>query len=134
MLAITGDCPAISLLLNFINHNGHFSCWFCFIRSIYVNRKPQYYHQEPILRTNDDYTTLSKKAEKSKKHLYGHFGRSIICDVLDTPLPNAIVIDYLHVTLLGHVKNIILSIYHHLRPKQRKIFNEQLVQQQFPRE
>lgn len=49
VLAITGDCPAISLLLDFVNHNGYFSCWFCFIKSIYVNHKPQYYHQEPIL-------------------------------------------------------------------------------------
>lgn len=134
ILAITGDCPALSLLLNFINHNGYYSCWFCFIKSKYLNHKQQYAHQQAVSRTNDDYEVLSRKAEKKKKHLYGHFGRSIIVELLDTPLPDGIVPDYLHVTLLGHAKNIVLSIYHQMRPQQRKEFNERLVKQTFPRE
>lgn len=134
VLGLTGDCPAISLLLNFVNHNGYYSCWFCFIKSIFVERKHQYHHQTVISRTDKHYETLSKKAEKSKSHFYGHFGRSIITKLLDTPLPDAIVPDYLHVTLLGHVKNIVLSIYHDMRPQQRREFNERLIHQKFPRE
>ena len=133
VLALTGDCPAISLLLNFINHNGHYSCWFCFIDSVYVSRKRQFPHQQVVLRTNDDYRRLSKKGEKSNKHVFGHFGRSIITELLDTPLPNGIIPDYLHVTLLGHSKNLVLSIYHRMRPQERKEFNDRLVHQKFPR-
>lgn len=133
VLALTGDCPAISLLLNFINHNGHYSCWFCFIDSVYVSNKRQFHHQQVVLRTSDDYRRLSKRGEKSNKHVFGHSGRSIITELLDTPLPNGIIPDYLHVTLLGHSKNIVLSIYQRLRPQQRKEFNEQLVRQKFPR-
>ena len=101
VLAWTGDCPAISLLLNFVNHNGHYSCWFCFIDSHYMNHKRQFHHQPVVLRTSDDYWRLAKKREKSNKHVFGHFGRSITTELLDTPLPNGIVPDYLHVTVLG---------------------------------
>ena len=27
---LQGDCPALSLMGNFINHNGYYSCWLCF--------------------------------------------------------------------------------------------------------
>ena len=133
LLGITGDCPALSLICNFVHHNGYHSCWLCFIRGIHMNHKQQYCHQQLVLRFPQRFSELSSEAERTKKNVYGHFGKSIIARLLDIPLPNAIVLDYLHVSLLGHAKVITLSIYNRLRPAERKQLNIDLNGQQFPR-
>lgn len=133
ILAITGDCPALSLMCRFVNHNGYFSCWLCSIRGEHICNKRQYPYEEPILRTVELFERLSVKAEQSKKNIYGHFGRSIIANLLDVPLPKGILVDYLHVTLLGHAKTIIIYIYERMRPAQREQMNVYLKQQKFPR-
>lgn len=98
-----------------------------------MNRKLQF-HPEPIaLRSVEQYSELSKQAERTKSNVYGHFGRSVIEDLLDVPLPDAIVLDYLHVTLLGHAKVVTLAIYNQLRPAQRKQLDIDLNKQSFPR-
>lgn len=134
IFGITGDCPALSSICNFINHNGYYCCWFCFIKGEHLNHKRQYRYSSLVLRTTEQYSKGSNKAERTNTNIYGHLGKSILDDVLDVPLPHAIVLDYLHVTLLGHAKGIILSIYRQLRPIQRAKFNNQLKQQKFPRE
>ncbi|CAF3318181.1 unnamed protein product [Rotaria socialis] len=67
-----------------------------------------------------------------KNNIYGHSGKTMLDDILDLPLSNAVVIGYLHVTLLGHAKAIILSIYRQLKPIQREQLNIQLRNQNFP--
>ena len=133
LFGITGDCPALSLMGNFINHNGYYSCWLCFIRGQRMNNKQQYHHEVITLRTISQYARLSERAERTKKNVLGHFGTSVIASILDVPFPHAIVLDYLHISLLGHVKAIALSIYDQLRPAQRKQLNGHLRDQSFPR-
>lgn len=130
---ITGDCPALKKILNFIGHNGYDCCWFCFIHGQHIHNKRQYCYQQPInLRSRQNYLKDSTEAHRTKSRVNGHLGRSVIHDLVDLPLPDSIVIDYLHVTLLGHVKTISIDIYNHLTPLQRTIFNDQLRKQQFP--
>ncbi|CAF3738937.1 unnamed protein product [Rotaria socialis] len=133
IFGITGDCPASSLIINFINHNGYFSCWLCFIEGEHMNKKRQYRYDTVRLRTTDQYFKLSKKAELTQSNIRGHLGESVLNNILDVEFPEAIVLDYLHVSLLGHAKLIILSVYKQLKPAQRKELNSYLRNQFFPR-
>jgi len=90
VFGITGDCPALSLVCNFINHNGYFSCWYCFIKGQHINHKRQYRYGSINLRTTEQYLKASKKAERTKTNVYGHLGKSILLSILDVPLPNGI--------------------------------------------
>ena len=130
---ITGDCPALKKILNFIGHTGYHCCWFCYLRGQHLNGKRQYHYHRPVdLRSRQRYRKESNEAQRTTSRVNGHLGRSILQDLVDIPLPDSIVIDYLHVTLLGHVKTITLDIYNHLTPSQRTVFNDRLVEQQFP--
>jgi hypothetical protein len=62
----------------------------------------------------------------------GHLGTSVLTDILDVPLPHAIMIDYLHVTLLRHTKTMIQELYSRLKPCQREQVDVRLNQQTFP--
>lgn len=133
IFGITGDCPALSLVTNFINHNGYYSCWFCFIKGEHISKKRQYRYDTIQLRTTSDYSKLSNKAERVQSKIYGHLGKSVLSDILDVELPHAIILDYLHVSLLGHAKVMIISIYQQLKPTQRHELNFELKKQVFPR-
>jgi hypothetical protein len=128
-----GDCPAMKLICNFKGHGGYFCCYFCFIKGQHINGKRQYQYETLNLRSATDYARLSNEAERTKTDQYGHFGISVLERILDVDLPQCIVIDYLHVTLLGHAKAIILSIYQQLKPFQRRQFDLQVKTQKFPR-
>ena len=134
IFGITGDCPALSLINNFINHNGYFCCWFCFIQGEHINNKRQYRYEIFDSRTSRRFIELADKAERTQTNVLGHLGKSVLDDILDIPFPHAIVLDYLHVSLLGHAKLITSSIYKRLKPFQREKLNSQMNQQKFPRE
>ena len=130
---ITGDCPALKKILNFIGHNGYDCCWFCYISGQHVNGKRQYYYQTTIrLRSPSKFQKESNEAQQTQSRINGHLGRSILQGLIDIPLPNSIVIDYLHATLLGHVKAIVIDIYNQLAPRERLTLNGQLKNQTFP--
>lgn len=120
------------MITNFINHNGYFSCWYCFIEGIHINKRQQYYYESINLRTPSQFLKYSNEAEVTQSNIYGHWGNSILNDILDVNLPNGIVLDYLHVSLLGHGKLIISVIYKHLKPKQREQLNIAMNNQLFP--
>lgn len=133
IFGITGDCPALSLIVNFINHNGYYSCWFCYIEGEHVNHRHQFRYSSIRLRSKEHFRKLSAKAERNQLTILGHHGQNVLEDVLDVQFPDAIVLDYLHVSLLGFAKSMILLIYQQLKPKQRDLFNSQLANQSFPR-
>ena len=133
IFGITGDCPALSLITNFISHNGYYCCWFCLIRGEHIDNKRQYRYETFVSRTSRHYIELSAKAERTQANVLGHLGKSVLDDILDIPLPNEIVLDYLHVSLLGHAKLIISSIYKRLKPFQREELSSQMNEQTFPR-
>lgn len=132
-IGITGDCPAISLMCNFTHHNGFFSCWYCYIRGETRQNKRQYDSIPLRLRSAEEFIHLSNLAEKTGERQFGHFGVSVVHDLLDIPLPYSIVIDYLHTTLLGHSKRIILALHNQLSPSDRLRLNRVISKQTFPR-
>ncbi|CAF1241007.1 unnamed protein product [Rotaria sordida] len=132
-LSITGDSPALSKILNFIGHGGYYCCNFCYVRGIDIGRKRQYFYGKKIfLRHMEKYYKQSKQAETTKENIHGHKGISILQDILDIPLPHAILIDYQHVTLLRHTKTVLRAIYKQLKPSDRERFDNKLKYQSFP--
>ena len=133
IFSVTGDCPALRMILDFISHGGYFCCWYCYLRGQHINGKRQYKYEKPmIIRTADAYSDESRLAEKSKRNVFGHLGVSVIQPILDVRLPDAIMADYLHVTLLGHAKALIVNLYHSVKPAERKQLDKQFVEQPFP--
>ncbi|CAF1218120.1 unnamed protein product [Adineta steineri] len=59
-------------------------------------------------------------------------GTSILKDILDTKLPQGIIIDYQHVSLLRHTKTLLYQVYKQFNPSQRQLFDIKLKQQCFP--
>ncbi|CAF2032844.1 unnamed protein product [Rotaria magnacalcarata] len=132
-LSVTGDSPALRNILNFIGHGGYYCCNFCYIRGLHIDRKRQYFYKNKfILRDCVKYYKQTEKAEKSKQNCFGHKGHSILQDILDTRLPEAILIDYQHASLLRHTKTILQIIYNQLRPVYRRQLDVEIKVQPFP--
>jgi hypothetical protein len=90
---ITGDCPALKKILNFIGHNGYHCCWFCYLRGEHLNGKRQYHYRRSVNpRSRQRYREESNKAQRTSARVNGHLGRSIIQDLVDIPLPDSIII------------------------------------------
>jgi hypothetical protein len=131
--SVTGDCPALKKILNFIGHGGYFCCWYCYIEGEHIDGKRQYKYQQPInLRNTTDYLRESILANENQKNIYGHLGVSVLQSILDVALPDSIIVDYLHITLLGHSKALILNLYNCIKPAERVELDIKLGDQQFP--
>ena len=130
---ITGDRPALKKILNFVGHGGYDCCWFCYLHRQHKDGKRQYPYKRSIkLRSTQMYLHESNEAHRTQSRVNGHLGKGVIENLLDVSLPDSIIIDYLHVTLLGHVKVISMAIYHELTPLQHLSLNNQLKRQRFP--
>ena len=105
-----GDSPALKLMSNMIGRNGYYSCYYCDIKGIYVQkaRKRQYSYTPSIkYRSVNSFYSLSREAQLKRQNIFGHLGISILENVLDVPLPHGILIDYAHVSLLRHFRDIV---------------------------
>ena len=122
------------MILKHVNHQGYWCCWICFLKGVHVGNKRQYYFEEKVaLRTPLDYLRFSIEAEEKDRNIFGHQGMSPLIDILDVSLPHSIVIDYMHVSLLRHVKTVIHYLYEKvLKPKERQQLDESLRRQPFP--
>ena len=85
-----------------------------------------------VLRNSTSYLQESIVANDNMANISGHLGVSVLQSILDIALPDSIIIDYLHVTLLGHAKGLILNLYRYITPGQRKKLDVKLNEQQFP--
>ena len=133
IFAITGDCPALKSILKFVGHGGYWCCWMCYLKGVHDNGKRQYRYEASIeYRSTRVYSKQSSQAEQEGRSIFGHHGVSPLHSILDNPLPRSIIIDYLHATLLGHGKRMILTIYDQLKPSQRSIIDFQLKNQPCP--
>ncbi|CAF0969981.1 unnamed protein product [Rotaria sordida] len=131
--SVTGDCPALRLALNFIGHGGYFCCWYCYIEGEHIGTKRQYkYEQSMILRRSSAYFQESLLAHNNKKNVFGHLGVTVLQPILDIALPNSIMVDYLHISLLGHAKALILDLYRCIKPSERTELDTKLYEQRFP--
>ncbi|CAM4829295.1 unnamed protein product [Rotaria magnacalcarata] len=132
-IGVIADCPAMKLVLNHIGHNGYYSCWYCKVSGIHTLNKRQYHFEEvPIMRTVDTYMSESAEAEKTGENIHGHLGTSILHQILDVPLPQSIIMDYMHITLLRHARCVVLQLYASIKPKQRIELDNILRHQRFP--
>lgn len=103
------------------------------MRGLHIYNKRQFrFDPAFVLRNPRSFTDDSKRAEKMGLNIDGHLGTSILTEILDVPLPHAILIDYLHVTLLRHSKTMIQDLYSRLKPFQREQVDVRLKQQTFP--
>ena len=100
---------------------------------MHVYGKRQYrFDQATIKRNAQSYLTDSTRADITGENVDGYLGTSILMEILDTPLPDAIMIDYLHVTLLRHTKTIVHDLYSRLKPAERQNIDNRLKNQRFP--
>ncbi|CAF4046241.1 unnamed protein product, partial [Rotaria magnacalcarata] len=82
---ITGDCPALRLILNFISHNDYYCCWLCYVPGEHIGSKRQYKIELPmIMRNKSAYEYESNLAEE--KILMWH-GKALISNLYYTLKP-----------------------------------------------
>ncbi|CAF1489614.1 unnamed protein product [Adineta steineri] len=128
-----GDCPALAKILNFTGHSGYNCCFPCYIHGEHIINKRQYKYQSSlVLRRSHSYLQQSLMAHDKKTSILGHKGFSVLHTILDVPLPESVLIIYMHVSLLGHAKACILSLYQHLKPPERIELDQKISQQQLP--
>ncbi len=132
---VIGDCPALSLIANFVGHGGYHCCWYCFNKGYHDRRcrKRQYpLLQNTKLRDSQSFYIHAKKAEDTGKKVFGHKGGSILDKILDVPLPISLICDYQHVTLLRHFRVMVKATSSSLDPHVRKHIDVKLRTQAFP--
>ena len=78
------------------------------------------------------YELESIRVAEASSDVYAHLDRSFLHDLLDVPLPNSIIVDYLHVSLLRHTRAIIQQIYAKLSASERIKLDLGLRGQKFP--
>ena len=77
-----------------------------------MGNKRQYHFEETLcMRTVDSYLYQSGKADVTEKHVKGHLGTSFLYQILEAPLPDSILMDYMHITLVRHKLSVVLQIY-----------------------
>lgn len=74
----------------------------------------------------------SREAELNNENIFGHLGVSILDKITDVPLPRALIVDYAHVSLLRHFRDVIQTITSSIKPALRKQIDQSLRGQVFP--
>ncbi|CAF4676474.1 unnamed protein product [Rotaria socialis] len=118
-----------------IGHNGYYPCYYCDIKGVHIRkpRKRQYpYTPTSNCRTVNSFYVHSREARLKSQNIFGHLGISILEDVLDVPLPHGIIIDYAHVSLLRHFRDVIRVVASSLAPAVRQRIDDSLIKQRFP--
>ncbi|CAF3073771.1 unnamed protein product [Rotaria sp. Silwood2] len=130
-----GDSPALKLMANMVGHNGYYPCYFCYIKGVHIRkpRKRQYYYSSTnVHRTVNSFYNDSRKAQLNNQKVFGHLGISILEEVVDIPLPHSIIIDYAHVSLLRHFRDVVRVVASSLAPAVREKIDASLRKQRFP--
>ena len=130
-----GDSSALKLMRNMIGYNGYYPCYYCDIKGIHVQRarKRQYPYIPSIkYRTVNSFYNFSREAQLKRQNILGRLGISSLEGVLDVCLPYGILVDYGHVSLLRHFRDIIRTIWLLLSPVIRDTIDNSLKKQLFP--
>ena len=83
------------------------------------NKRQYNFEEAPCMRMVDSYLYESRKADAIGENVKGHLGTSFLYQILDVPLPDSILMDYMHITLLRHTDSVVLQIYQSIKPKER---------------
>jgi hypothetical protein len=125
----------MKMMLNMVGHTGYYCCFFCDIRGVHSKEahKRQYpYSLKTQQRTIDSFIIDGQNAEKNEVKVCGHYGTFVLQDIIDVPLPSSVLVDYAHVTLLRHFRDVIKTISSSLSPSVREQINVSLRTQPFP--
>ena len=68
----------------------------------------------------------------TRQNVMGHLGTSVLEQVVDISLPDCVLIDYTHVSLLRHFRDVVRTVSRSLSPATRKLVDKLLRTQQFP--
>lgn len=93
------DAPARSETLGVHNHNAYEGCPRCDIEGVWLNNRMCFPGPIGNKRTNESF--------RNKRDLNYHIRRTILEDIEDLDLVEDIIIDYLHVVLLGIMKKLL---------------------------
>jgi hypothetical protein len=129
------DSPGLKLMANMIGHNGYFPCFYCHIEGEHIRAasKRQYRYESTVdYRTVKSFNIYSREAQATNKNIFGHLGISILDEIVDVPLPHSIIIDYAHVSLLRHFRDIVRTVVSSLLPAIREKIDFSLRSQRFP--
>ncbi|CAF1684484.1 unnamed protein product [Rotaria magnacalcarata] len=129
------DSPALKLLSNMIGHNGYYPCYYCDIKGVHIRKPRKKQHPYTLTsncRTVNSFYVHSREAQLKSQNIFGHLGISILEYVLDVPLPHEIIIDYAHVSLLRHYRDVIQVVASSLAPAVRQRIDDSLIKQRFP--
>jgi hypothetical protein len=122
-------------MANINGHTGYYPCFYCHIEGVHVctARKRQYPYTSTVnYRTVNSFYINSRDAHVNNQKVLGHVGISILDEVLDVPLPHGIVIDYAHVSLLRHFRDVTRTVASSLAPSIRQKIDCSLRRQAFP--
>ena len=135
LYGIIADSPALKMALNMVGHTGYHCCYYCELRGVHSReaRKRQYPYCESVSqRTCRSFEKNSRRAEEGHCNVLGHLGQSVLEPFIDIPLPHSVLIDFAHVTLLRHFRDVLRTVYASLSPATRKQIDVSLVSQSFP--
>lgn len=135
LYGVIGDCPALKLVLNMVGHTGYFCCFYCLVKGFHSQeaRKRQYpYSPTTKQRTDVSFREDGGRAAETHRNVSGHLGISVLSGFMDVPFPFCILVDYAHVTLLRHFRDVLRSITSSLPPVSRKQIDISLRGQVFP--
>lgn len=115
---LMGDMPALSSMVNFVEPNAFYACMFCHTRGVYHHRGhcityPIDHQSE--LRTTQSFHECSQLATDQQPRIdrertKGVKGTSTFAQILDVPIPHAIVIDSMHTVFLCHSKKLLMHL------------------------
>jgi hypothetical protein len=74
----------------------------------------------------------SRRAEEGHCNVQGHLEKSVFEPFIEIPLPQSVLIDFAHVTLLRHFRDVLRTVHASLSPAIRKQIDVSLVSQLFP--
>ncbi|CAM4790246.1 unnamed protein product [Rotaria magnacalcarata] len=94
--------PALSTMVQFVEHNAFYACMFC-------NTKGTYSHEGHCIVYSIDKDTELRTSENFEK--CAQLAASIaFSEILDVPLPHSVVIDAMHTVFLCHSKKLLIHL------------------------
>lgn len=118
-----------------VGHTGYYCCFFCFLQGFHdpTVRKRQYpYSSHTLQRSKTSFELNGERAERENRNIFGQLGTCILAPFVDICLPSCLLVDYAHVTLLRHFRDVIRTVYASLSPAIRQQIDQSLRTQRFP--
>ena len=115
---LMGDMPALSSLVQFVEHNAYYACMFCNMKGTYNHESHCVIYtldDDAELRTSEHFEKCARYASSMHRRIdrertMGLKGISAFSEILDVPLPHSVVIDPMHTVFLCHSKKLLIHL------------------------